>query len=85
MALQQADLTDSGWPIKTGFVPPIPLNAIKSEVDVTQAQLSRNNIEVLFGTASFTGPNQIKVIDLSMIKSGEMVAQDRHYRFETGN
>ena len=36
-------------------------HVIKTEVDVTQAQLSRNNIEVLFGTASFTGPNTIKI------------------------
>jgi NAD(P) transhydrogenase len=36
-------------------------HVIKTEVDVTQAQLSRNNIEVLFGTASFTSPNTIKV------------------------
>ena len=36
-------------------------HVIKTEVDVTQAQLSRNNIEVLFGTASFTSPNTIRV------------------------
>jgi len=36
-------------------------HVIKTEVDVTQAQLSRNNIEVLFGTASFTSPTSIKV------------------------
>src|SRR5438874_1720573 len=31
-------------------------NVIKTEVDVTQAQLSRNGIEVLNGTASFLDP-----------------------------
>ena len=36
-------------------------HVIKTEVDVTQAQLSRNNIEVLFGTASFTSPTTIRV------------------------
>ena len=36
-------------------------HVIKTEVDVTQAQLSRNNIEVLFGTASFTSPNTLRV------------------------
>ncbi len=36
-------------------------HVIKTEVDVTQAQLSRNNIEVLFGVASFTSPNTIRV------------------------
>jgi NAD(P) transhydrogenase len=38
-------------------------HVIKTEVDVTQAQLSRNNIEVLFGTASFLSPNSIKVVN----------------------
>ncbi len=36
-------------------------HVIKTEVDVTQAQLSRNNIEVIFGTASFTGPETVRV------------------------
>jgi NAD(P) transhydrogenase len=36
-------------------------HVIKTEVDVTQAQLSRNNIEVLFGVASFTSPHTIRV------------------------
>jgi len=36
-------------------------HVIKTEIDVTRAQLSRNGIEVLNGVASFTGPNSIKV------------------------
>src|SRR6476660_4882520 len=36
-------------------------HVIKTEVDVTQAQLSRNGIEVLFGVGSFKGPNTIVV------------------------
>jgi NAD(P) transhydrogenase len=51
-------------------------HVIKTEVDVTQAQLSRNNIEVLFGTASFMGPNQIKVVNskgLSEYEAGVIV------------
>jgi len=34
---------------------------IRTEVDVTQSQLSRNNIEMLFGVASFTDPHTIRV------------------------
>jgi len=36
-------------------------HVIKTEVDVTQAQLSRNNIEMLTGVASFVDPTHIKV------------------------
>ena len=36
-------------------------HVIKTEIDVTRAQLSRNGIEVLCGVASFTGPNSIRV------------------------
>ena len=36
-------------------------HVIKTEVDVTQAQLSRNNIEMLTGTASFIDPTHLKV------------------------
>jgi NAD(P) transhydrogenase len=36
-------------------------HVIKTEIDVTRAQLSRNGIEVLNGVASFTGPNSIRV------------------------
>jgi NAD(P) transhydrogenase len=36
-------------------------HVIKTEIDVTVAQLSRNNIEVLFGVASFIDPQTIRV------------------------
>ena len=36
-------------------------HVIKTEVDVTQARLSRNNIEMLFGTASFLDPTHVVV------------------------
>jgi NAD(P) transhydrogenase len=36
-------------------------HVIKTEVDVTEAQLSRNNIEMLVGVASFVSPTQIRV------------------------
>ncbi len=37
-------------------------HVIKTEVDVIRAQLSRNGIEVLTGTASFTDPHHIHVV-----------------------
>ena len=36
-------------------------HVIRTEVDVTMAQLSRNNIEMLFGCATFTDPHTIRV------------------------
>src|SRR5579863_5560822 len=36
-------------------------HVIKTEIDVIQAQLSRNNVELLVGTASFIDPNSIRV------------------------
>ena len=36
-------------------------HVIKTEVDVTQAQLSRNNIEMLMGEASFLSPTRVQV------------------------
>ena len=39
-------------------------HVIKTEIDVTCAQLSRNGIEVLNGLASFTGPNGLRVSGL---------------------
>src|ERR671932_400343 len=36
-------------------------HVIKTEIDVTQAQLSRNGIEVLTGIASFTSPTTIQI------------------------
>ena len=37
------------------------MNVIKTEIDVIRAQLSRNGIEVVTGTASFTDPHHIHV------------------------
>src|SRR3989454_537533 len=37
-------------------------HVIKTEVDVTQAQLTRNGVEVLTGTASFVDAHHVKVI-----------------------
>jgi len=36
-------------------------HVIRTEIDVTMAQLSRNNIEMLFGKATFADPNTIRV------------------------
>ena len=36
-------------------------HVIKTEIDVTQAQLSRNNIEMIFGTAGFVDPHTIRI------------------------
>jgi NAD(P) transhydrogenase len=36
-------------------------HVIKTEIDVTQAQLSRNGIEVLTGIASFTSPKTVQI------------------------
>jgi NAD(P) transhydrogenase len=36
-------------------------HVIKTEIDVTQAQLSRNNVELITGTASFVDPNTITI------------------------
>src|SRR5580658_3264415 len=36
-------------------------HVIRTEIDVTVAQLSRNNIETLFGTASFIDPHTIRL------------------------
>ena len=37
-------------------------HVIKTEVDVTQAQLSRNEIQVINGLASFLDPNRLRVV-----------------------
>src|ERR1700747_488620 len=37
------------------------LNVIKTEIDVIHAQLSRNGIDVLTGTASFLNPHHVQV------------------------
>ena len=48
-------------------------HVIKTEVDVTQAQLSRNGIEVLTGIASFTSP---KTVQISNVRgSSEVTAE----------
>src|SRR5580698_2415363 len=36
-------------------------HVIKTEVDVTQSQLSRNNVELLFGCAAFVDPHTIRI------------------------
>ena len=38
-------------------------HVIKTEIDVTQAQLSRNGVEVLTGTASFVDPTHVRVVN----------------------
>jgi NAD(P) transhydrogenase len=40
-------------------------HVIKTEIDVTVAQLSRNNIETLFGVASFVDPHTVRVTGLN--------------------
>ena len=37
-------------------------HVIKTEIDVTQAQLSRNNIEMIRGEASFVSPTRVQVV-----------------------
>ncbi len=49
-------------------------HVIKTEIDVTRAQLSRNGIEVLNGVASFIDPNKIRVV--SSRGQSEYQAQD---------
>src|SRR3984885_3341630 len=36
-------------------------HVIKTEIDVIQAQLSRNNVELIMGTASFVDPHTIAI------------------------
>ena len=36
-------------------------HVIKTETDITQAQLSRNGIEVIYGTAHFVDPTHVRV------------------------
>src|SRR5579885_2257241 len=38
-------------------------HVIKTEVDVTEAQLSRNGVDVLYGTASFDDPTHVRVTE----------------------
>ncbi len=44
---------------------------IKNELDVTQAQLFRNGIKVLYGTAAFVDPHTIRVTS----SAGELLCQ----------
>src|SRR5262249_55154665 len=37
-------------------------HVIKTEIDVTRAQLSRNGIDVINGVASFLDPNKVRVV-----------------------
>jgi NAD(P) transhydrogenase len=38
-------------------------HVIKTEIDVTQAQLSRNEVDMITGAASFMGPNHLQVVN----------------------
>jgi len=50
-------------------------HVIKTEIDVTQAQLSRNNIEMIFGTASFVDAKHLRVDNArgSLVHEAEQV------------
>ncbi len=56
-------------------------HVIKTEVDVTEAQLSRNNIEVLTGTASFEDPTHIRVTN----SRGSSVYESRNTLIAVGS
>jgi NAD(P) transhydrogenase len=53
---------------------------IKNEIDVTQAQLSRNGITLLTGLASFLDPHSIKVVSAG----GETTCQAESFIIATG-
>ncbi|HEX4154237.1 MAG TPA: Si-specific NAD(P)(+) transhydrogenase [Acidobacteriaceae bacterium] len=55
-------------------------HVIKTEIDVTEAQLSRNNVEMLTGTASFEDPTHIKVTN----SKGSTVYEGRNIVIATG-
>jgi len=55
-------------------------HVIKTEIDVTEAQLSRNNIEMLVGTASFVDATHIKVTN----SRGANVYETRNVLIATG-
>src|SRR5689334_13882041 len=46
-------------------------HVIKTETDITQAQLSRNGIEVIYGTARFLDPQHVEVESTRGISSYE--------------
>ena len=53
-------------------------HVIKTEIDVTQAQLSRNGIEVITGVASFKTPTTIQVAGVA--RNDGCKWRDRHHR-----
>jgi NAD(P) transhydrogenase len=55
-------------------------HVIKTEIDVTDAQLSRNNVEMLTGTASFEDPTHIRVTN----SRGSTVYEARNVLIATG-
>jgi NAD(P) transhydrogenase len=55
-------------------------HVIKTEIDVTEAQLSRNNIEMLVGVASFVDANHVKVTNTK----GETVYEAKNVLIATG-
>jgi NAD(P) transhydrogenase len=55
-------------------------HVIKTEVDVTEAQLSRNNIEMLVGVASFEDPTHVKVTNTK----GSTVYEAKNILIATG-
>src|SRR5580700_11191163 len=46
-------------------------HVIKTETDITQAQLSRNGIEVIYGTARFADPTHIRVENMRGVSDYE--------------
>src|SRR3982075_4485419 len=55
-------------------------HVIKTEIDVTEAQLSRNNIEMLVGVASFEDATHVKVTN----SRGSTVHEARNILIRTG-
>jgi NAD(P) transhydrogenase len=55
-------------------------HVIKTEIDVTEAQLSRNGIDVLPGIASFVDPTHVKVIN----ESGSLTFESKYIIIATG-
>jgi NAD(P) transhydrogenase len=56
------------------------LNVIKTEIDVIRAQLSRNGIDVLTGTASFLDPHRIQITSAR----GQSEFETQHIILATG-
>ena len=55
-------------------------HVIKTEIDVTEAQLSRNNIEMLVGVASFEDPTHVKVTN----SKGSVIYEAKNVLIATG-